>query len=241
MTLRRTAKFHSSAFIEPFTSSPLIDTAGNFVMYDIRLNAREAAYLKDNGLLTKTGQAAFKADNPEGWDLPRGTVEAGDLQAKHMARRDGAQDRLAHPAEGGDDVYFTLPGLVEIPAKHSATGETLCLDVTLGLVGMHIMQKISTPGNFSESGSGQRSNTPATPRWPKGAPISQLDDASSQQDDPPYGPVGSCPVRPIARATGHSSIPPAPMRPAPPARPIPSWPIPVSFFGRPSLLMPGAT
>ena len=194
LTLQRTAKFHSSAFIEPFTSSPLIDVEGNFVMYDIRLNPREVAYLTDNGLVTKAGQEAFKAANPDGWDLPRGEVKGGDLLNKSIPGAMELKTAWRILPEGGSDSYYTLPGLVEIPAKHSATGKTLCLDVTLGMVGMHIMQKISTPGNFSDFWIWATFEHSRNAPLADGGPISQKDTASNQQNEPPYGPVESCPV-----------------------------------------------
>lgn len=166
--LGQTGKFTVDSNIEPSTIYPLIDTAGNYVMYDIRIGPAEAEYIRANSLDTKAGQQAFG----QAWDLPRGLGTApGAMEMKSSWR--------IFPSGTDTSGYFTLPATVEVDATHSATGEQLCLDVTLGLVGMHLIQKISTPSNFSDywvwGTFEHKDNAPLA----KTASVSQLNDAST--------------------------------------------------------------
>ena len=187
LTLNQTSKLTTNSFIEPFTPYPLIDSAGNFVVYDIRMNDVEANYITSNGLQTKKGQQAFG----KAWDLPRGKGSSPGAIELKTAWRVFAD---AKAAKG----FFSIPGRVEVAAANSASGQPLCLDVTLGLVGMHIMQKITTPAQFSDywvwATFEHASNAPLA----KGATPSGINaDALS----PPEKPLASCPVPGTARGT----------------------------------------
>ncbi len=180
LLLARTSKITFSSFIEPFTPYPLIDSAGNFVLYDIKLNDVEAGYVTEHNLSTKAGQQAFGKP----WDLPRGhdgTPGAMEIKTAWRVFADAAD------AAG----YFTVPATVVVPAENSETGQTLCLDVTAGLVGMHIMQKITNPTNFSDfwvwATFEHRRNAPTA----AGATVSQMNDESQASG---LDPVASCPV-----------------------------------------------
>lgn len=183
MVLSQTNKLTTSSFIEPFTSSPLIDADGNFVLYDIRMNAVEAAYLRDNGLTTKAGQQAFGA----AWDLPRGvTGQPGAMELK-------TSWRVLAPGENPMG-YFTVPATVLIGAENSATGAPLCLEVTAGLVGMHMMQKITNPEAFSDNWVWATfEHLRNAPDAADAAP-SQKNDNAVMSGNAPYPPVASCPV-----------------------------------------------
>lgn len=183
MTLSRMSKITSSSFIQPMTPWPLIDAAGNFVLYDVRLNDRYRNYVHENGLYTKTLQEKFRDAGGE-WDLPRGTDgDPGAIEVKTAWRL----------LPGGDNSlgYFTQPVNVIVPAENSPTGEALCLEETAGLVGMHIMQKVASPVEFAPfwiwASFEHARNAPQA----EGAPVSQLNRASPLEGD---GPVTSCPV-----------------------------------------------
>ena len=187
MLLAQTSKLTSSSFIEPFTDSPLIDADGNFVMYDIRMNPVEVTYLQDNGLTTKVGQEAFKVNNSDGWDLPRGT-EAGpgamELKTAWRVLKDDSNPM----------GYFTVPATLLIGKENSAIGAPLCLEVTVGLVGMHIMHKITNPGQFSDFWVWATfEHAQNAPNAAKAAP-SQKNSNAVESGDIPYPPVSSCPV-----------------------------------------------
>ena len=187
LVLNQTSKLTTNSFIEPFTPYPLIDSAGNFVVYDIRMNDVEADYIASNGLQTKEGQQAFG----KAWDLPRGKGSSpGAIELKTAWRV------FADPKDA--KAFFSVPGRVEVDAKNSATGQPLCLDVTLGLVGMHIMQKISTPAQFSDywvwATFEHASNAPlAGGATPSGVNAHAL--------NPPEKPLASCPAPATARGT----------------------------------------
>lgn len=187
MVLAQTSKLTSSSFIEPFTASPLIDVDGNFVMYDIRMNPVEVGYLRDNGLTTQAGQKAFAAANPQGWDLPRGLTGSPGAMELKTAWRVLADD--SNPMG-----YFTLPATLMIGAENSATGQPLCLEVTVGLVGMHIMHKITNPTAFSDNWVWATFEHIRNAPDAAGAAPSQKNDAATVSGLEPYPPVGSCPV-----------------------------------------------
>jgi hypothetical protein len=175
LLLQRTGKFDSAEFLEAFTPYPLIDKAGNFVLYDVRLNQVDVDYLKTNGLLTEAGQKAFGKP----YDFTAGTGDAmGSLEMKTSWRI------LPDQAEWGR--YYTTDAKVAIPGANTIDGQDLCLDTKVGLVGMHIMQKFSTPSEFSEYWSWATfehvDNAPLADK----APVSQTDGASTMPNlDPP--------------------------------------------------------
>ncbi len=80
LVLTRTSKLSANSFIEPFTPYPLIDQAGNYVVYDIRMGNVEINYLQSNGLLTKAGQQKFTS----AYNFPtgKGTTEPIALLCK---------------------------------------------------------------------------------------------------------------------------------------------------------------
>ncbi|MGC1495064.1 MAG: hypothetical protein WA790_04590 [Sulfitobacter sp.] len=187
LLLSQTSKLTSSSFIEPFTTSPLIDTDGNFVMYDVRMNPVEVKYLTENNLTTIEGQKIFAGKNNTPWDLPRGTVDgpgAMELKTSWRVLKDDENPM----------GYFTAPATLLIGKDNSATGAPLCLEVTVGLVGMHIMHKITNPGQFSDFWVWATfEHAKNAPDAAKAAP-SQTNTAAVESQLIPYPPVSSCPV-----------------------------------------------
>jgi len=141
LQLYRTSKFGLAGFLESATPWPLIDRNGNYALYDVRLNSREVAYLQTNGLTTQAGQTAFRGSGGT-YAFPGGQgAEAGAIEIKTSWR----------VLTDGDDPsdYYTTSAVITVPAAYSETGEQLCLHETVGLVGMHIMQKFSAPDAFA--------------------------------------------------------------------------------------------
>lgn len=186
LVLQRTSKFPTNSFIEPFTSWPLIDQSGNYVVYDIRMNTREIEYLQSNGLLTKAGQQKFTG----AYDFPRGLGKIeGAIELKTAWRI------LTDPSTYKD--FYTTGATVVVPPENSASGKEMCLDVTVGLVGMHIMQKITNPQAFSDfwvwATFEHTANAPTAP----GATPSQVN-AKAKTLPNNYDPLAACPAPDVA-------------------------------------------
>jgi hypothetical protein len=114
---------------------PLIDRNLNFVVYEKKMNPDEAQFVLDNGYATMQGQA--KADSirfPVGFYTDsahtQGPVGSIEIKAAWM---------VVQPADSAR--FYTRAAVLYVPAKHSATGQPLCLNATVGLVGMHIIHK----------------------------------------------------------------------------------------------------
>lgn len=130
------------------TGQPLIDRELNFVIFDIRMNEVEEDYITQNGLETAAGQAAFKAAGktvsfPLGHyadqtDRTGGSVGAIELKTAWRLLVDGTD--VDHP-------YYTTEGLVYVPPSETESGEPLCIEANLGLVGFHVIQRTTSPTN----------------------------------------------------------------------------------------------
>lgn len=175
LRLGNISKFSPNEFLEAFTPYPLIDRDLNFVVYDIRLNDTEVAYLQNNGLTTKAGQEAFG----KAYDFPAGVNDTvGAIEIKTAWRI------LTDPDDF--DEFYTTEAQIMIPAKNSETGNARCIDAIVGLVGMHIMQKFSHPEEFRNfwawASFEHVDNAPTANK----APISQLNGESTLETlDPP--------------------------------------------------------
>ncbi len=182
LVLFRNSKFSTHSFIEPFTKWPLIDQAGNYVVYDIRMNTIEINYFQNNNLLTKAGQQQFtgKYDFPTGVNSTEGATE---IKTAWRILTDSSS--FAN--------YYTTPATIVVSKDNSVTGQEMCLDVTVGLVGMHIMQKITNPGQFSDfwvwATFEHNSNAPTA----QGATPSQVNQNAAVQKHN-YDPLASCPA-----------------------------------------------
>ena len=168
LNLFRTSKFELSSYIEAFTPFPLIDQNGNYVLYDVRLNDREVSYLQTHNLTTPAGQKAWGKP----YSFPGGlNKDVGAMEIKTAWK-------ILTDSDNSADYYSTAAQIM-VPAEHTVSGETLCIEAEVGLVGMHIMQKFSTPTDFSEywawASFEHINNAPLA----DGAPVSQLNDQSS--------------------------------------------------------------
>lgn len=140
------------SFLES-TGQPLIDRNVNFVVYDVRLNQVEVGYIRDNGLETVEGQQRFK-EAGKTVSFPLGSYEN---EATRSGGSPGAIElktawRILEVARGDDPSrFYTVEGLVHVPAQNSVSGEAFCFQATLGLVGFHIIQRTTSPRNFPQN------------------------------------------------------------------------------------------
>ena len=137
---------NNEEFFQASTNLPLIDINGNWTLYERRVNDAEEKYLLAPGgnaaqtLTTLAGQAAFTAANPGGAKFtasattPIGTT--GSIEIK-------TSWRIINPARGDDPSrYYTQNVMLAVPGDLVAGGQKICAaPVTLGLVGMHIIQR----------------------------------------------------------------------------------------------------
>lgn len=145
---------NNEEYFQASTSLPLIDINGNWTIYERRVNDVEAQYLlSPNGqssqtLTTTKGQANFIQSNPKkGASFtasgPTPLGKQGSIEIKTAWR---IIDRSA-----GDDPsrYYTQSAIVAVPGDLVRGGQQVCATVTLGLVGMHIIQRnpLVTPRN----------------------------------------------------------------------------------------------
>ena len=130
---------HTSEMVQA-DGTVLIDQSGNFVVYETRLNPVAEAYIRDNALDTRAGQAAF---DPQPVEFPLGRLGAQATPASVLLKTSW---RIMRAGEAG---YLTASGLIHVPADRSVSAAPLCLPVTLGMVGMHIVTRVSS-GNGDE-------------------------------------------------------------------------------------------
>jgi hypothetical protein len=153
------------------TGDVLIDQAGNFVMFETRINPVAANYITANTLQTTEGRKAF-AKSGQSIAFPIGHLPADATGAVKVVSADvsnasvpaipasapgvmGAQllkfawRILPDADEVNRDRYFTRPARISLAADQTLDGNPKCLDVTVGLVGMHLVQRVA-------SGNGDR-------------------------------------------------------------------------------------
>ena len=118
----------------------LIDQSGNFVVYETRLNPVAEAYIRENGLDSRDGQAAF---DPRPVEFPQGRLGAQATPATVLLKTSW------RVMQAGETGYLTASGLIHVPSERSASAAPLCLPATLGMVGMHIVTRVAS-GNGDE-------------------------------------------------------------------------------------------
>lgn len=128
--LQSTSQATVIADLEQPDGNTLIDTRGNFILYETRLNGVSADFIRSNRLTTPKGRAALSSSIA----FPQG------VDAAHPASVLTKTAWRVLPADGNG--YITADGLVPIPAERSLDGVAHCLPVRLGLVGMHIVVKV---------------------------------------------------------------------------------------------------
>ena len=123
-------QFHQS------DGSVLVDQSGNFVLYETRANAVAQSYVTAQGLSSAAGQHLF-------WD--RGNSISFPRQGVPSILVKTAWRPILSPQDGAR--YLTRRAAIRVRAEDSATDTDLCLPLTVGLVGMHIVSR-------TESGNG---------------------------------------------------------------------------------------
>lgn len=123
------------------TGQPLIDVNGNWTLFERRLNSVEQNYITSNGLNTYAGQQTFvqsggKVLFPPG-DASSTSGNVGAIELK-------AAWRIVSASEAPN--YFSIPALIDVEGAYVSGGQSLCAEVTLGLVGLHIIQANVTQG-----------------------------------------------------------------------------------------------
>ena len=131
------------------SGKPLIDRDLNYIVFDIRMNGRTEQYIVANGLDSTQGQLRFRqagkaVDFPRGHYRDKPTRTGGELGAIAVKT---AWTIIGAGASEEAGSYYTVDGLIAVPAARSETGEALCMRTRLGLIGMHIMHR-------TESGNG---------------------------------------------------------------------------------------
>ena len=122
--------------------------------YEVRINPDEYNYIFENQLYDASIQKNATINFPEG-NISSQVAGVGAMEIK-------AAWRVFPPniSAGIMARYFTMPGLIFIPAQFSATGADLCLNATWGLVGMHIIHKTNTQPQWIWSTFEQIDNVP---------------------------------------------------------------------------------
>jgi hypothetical protein len=134
------------------TGQPVVDQAGNYVVYEVRINRDEYNYIFTNQLYDGTIQAKAQIDFPDSAS-PFGPVGAMEIKAAwRVFPPDIPASIMAR--------YFTAPALIFMPAQFSETGSDLCINATLGLVGLHIAHKTGTRPQWIWSTFEQIDNVP---------------------------------------------------------------------------------
>ncbi len=120
----------------------LIDADLNFVVHDTRLNPWAARRVAEG--VTDT-PAATPVRFADGYYMDRDRRRGGAPGSIVLK----TAWRVLDPAKGDEALYLTIPGRFAVRAADSADGRARCHDLTLGLVGMHIMRKVRS-GNGSD-------------------------------------------------------------------------------------------
>lgn len=163
----------------------LVDQAGNFILYETRINSVAAEYIRQNGLDHEAGRLDFanaglpidfpmghgpKTRVSGGGNSAHGAINVvGDANTANMPAKtvlvDAPHDNVMgaqllkfawrilpddFPSDGTrSDRYFTRTARIALDGNVTLDGKPACLDVTVGLVGMHLVERVA-------SGNGDR-------------------------------------------------------------------------------------
>ncbi len=113
---------------------PLIDKEGNYVVYAIHLNDAMANQIREQNLNSKAGLSK----------VSEVSFQAGRHTEEMMTEAALMMKSAWRVFEKPDQKYFRRRALLEVLPADSQSGERLCQQVTLGLVGLHVVQKTTT-------------------------------------------------------------------------------------------------
>lgn len=118
---------------------PLIDRNLNFALYEIKMNPIESKFVIDSGLTSYQGIYNMGIKNNNAINLPQSdslTKNVGSMEIK-------ATWRILLPAQGDDTTrFYCRKATIFIDSLHTRNHQPLLIkNVTVGLVGMHIIRK----------------------------------------------------------------------------------------------------
>ncbi len=136
---------NNEEYFQASTNQPLIDINGNWTLFERRVNDVEAQYLlapngdRSQTLTTLPGQVNFlKQKNP----VIQFTTSSTSPQGKNGSIEIKAAWRILDSSRGDDPSrYYTQDAVLAVPGDLVNGGTKICATVTLGLVGMHIIQR----------------------------------------------------------------------------------------------------
>ena len=120
-----------SSFEEAVVDVPLIDSNGNFIVYDVAMNKDEFEYIAvQNAYYNSNNQKGANISfTPGAKDGAEGSIELKTAW-KILTATDDATS------------YITRIMRIYVPAQHSSTGKAFCTPtLKMGLIGMHIIHK----------------------------------------------------------------------------------------------------
>lgn len=129
--------------------SVLIDQEQNFVVYSTYVNQAVADYIKTYDLNSADGQRNFSKINKI--DFPRGRIadEVNSTLGKIPSVTMKMAWRIFDENNQDAERFFMRSGVIHIPKDRSLNGKVQCIQVKLGLVGMHIAMRTQS-GNGNE-------------------------------------------------------------------------------------------
>ena len=202
-------------FQEAFSGRPLIDQAGNYVLFQIFLNKSEFEYFSQNRYYDAANQyQAFQpggvfqpfpdSGQPDNFDPP---IELEDWAQKGAIELKASWKQLSEAEIASNrffmqDVYF---------ASNISAAEPPCGPVTVGLVGLHILQLTpSTGSTWFWATFEQVDNVEVEPSNPTGVP--SFNPGPQAECAPPYVDGYTCNAEECEAAdpSGTTDCPPMP-------------------------------
>lgn len=147
------------------TGDVLIDQAGNYVLYETRMNEAAARYIRANGLGSFDGRARY-ADAGADISFPQRTDHVSDepaLKGFTKSSPASAAQATAQPGPGAtliklawrvlpqedalkdsgvNGAFLTRKARIFVSAQNSVSGKARCREETVGLIGMHLVQRV---------------------------------------------------------------------------------------------------
>lgn len=112
----------------------LIDKNLNYVVFEERINPDEYKFIMSNGLNTQSGQEKYV-------DSTFLTLPAGDKKSVGAIELKASWRILT--SEDDASKFYHQPATIYVDSLHTKSGKDMMVDVTVGLVGLHIIHKTS--------------------------------------------------------------------------------------------------
>jgi hypothetical protein len=156
--LSQLSKFDAQPGLPQAFSSPLIDQSGYYARYDIQMNYPAFNYINANQYYLASAQAKQSSFS---FPVQQGST-AGAIFIKSAWK-------VLQPAEINSGRFHTAQAFLYTP-NNSQVQQTCVGPVTVGLVGLHIVQKTANFPDFMWATFEQVDNTPADPSNPPPPP-----------------------------------------------------------------------